>query len=496
MLSVFIKEQKRYYKNELIAKLELKSDEVVDFVRKLKSFGILKMVKATSEERELSELLSENAELVNEEENMDKYFYVFTYVGILTVGDRILKCYPKYIQDTEPAEKMKQVMRVLRKYNSYEQRIALFNGGDEEISFNLLAIILYLLEEYVENGVYMNQRLTIEDNGSGEILWDNTVNETCAIIKHNKPVYVDLKTINVSEDEQHFFRRLHCSILTECSEILEKAGLNQLFDLERIELSELKIQDFGDDNYILYKIQKELDIQFNDRKKILLKTMYAYISHRKTIESGAGMSMFGTNSFNLVWEKVCAEVFDNKLHVKIKEIKQVPDNVCMLYENKRLIEIIEKPKWRYKTTARVMEQSQTLKPDLISIYPYEDEYCFAILDAKYYMIKLNEDSVKGNPGIGDVTKQYLYQLAYQNFIEQCGYKYIQNAFLVPTDNEDGEFAGSVEFDMMRGMEKQLGHIAVIRLPAEKLYRAYLNERVAPEMFSFLRMALTKLTDCN
>ena len=87
----------------------------------------------------------------------------------------------------------------------------------------------------------MNQRLTIEDNGSGEILWDNTVNETCAIIKHNKPVYVDLKTINVSEDEQHFFRRLHCSILTECSEILEKAGLNQLFDLERIELSELKI---------------------------------------------------------------------------------------------------------------------------------------------------------------------------------------------------------------------------------------------------------------
>jgi hypothetical protein len=67
---------------------------------------------------------------------------------------------------------------------------------------------------------------------------------------------------------------------------------------------------------------------------------------------------------------------------------------------------------------------------------------------------------------------------------------------VPTDNEDGEFAGSVEFDMMRGMEKQLGHIAVIRLPAEKLYRAYLNERVAPEMFSFLRMALTKLTDCN
>lgn len=491
MLSVFIKEQKRYYKNELVKILKLRPDEIVGFIRKLKSFGVLKMVKATLEERELSELLDENVELINEEENTDKYFYVFTYVGILTIGNRVLKCYPKYVKDTEPHEKMKQVMNVLRKYNSREQIVALFNGEEENTSFNLLAIMLYLLEEYAENGVYTNELLTIENNGSGEILWDNTINETYAVIRNCRPVYVDLKTISIDEDEQDFFRRLHCCIVTKCSQILEQAGLDKLFDLGLVDVSEAEIDDFGDEEYILYRIQRELDIQFNDRKKMLLKTMYTYISHRKAFETGLGISMFGTNSFNLVWERVCANVFDNKLNVKLNELKQIPNSDYFAAESKTLIEVIEKPKWRYKETDNFVEQSKTLTPDLISIYPYKDSYCFAILDAKYYLIKLTKHSIEGNPGVGDVTKQYLYQLAYQDFIERCGFKYIQNAFLMPVDDEDGEFVGTAEFNMMRDAGKRLEHISVIKLPATRLYQAYLNGRPDLELFEFLKMAPIK-----
>lgn len=494
MLSVFIKEQKRYYKNELVKILKLKPDEIVGFIRKLKSFGVLKMVKATPEERELSELLDENVELINEEENTDKYFYVFTYVGILTIGNRVLKCYPKYVKDAEPHEKMKQVLNVLRKYNSREQIVALFNGEEENTSFNLLAIMLYLLEEYAENGVYTNELLTIEDNGSGEILWDNTINETYAVIRNSRPVYVDLKTINIDDDEQDFFRRLHCCIVTKCSQILEQAGLDKLFDLGLVDVSEAEIDDFGDEEYILYRIQRELDIQFNDRKKMLLKTMYTYISHRKAFETGLGISMFGTNSFNLVWERVCANVFDNKLNVKLNELKQIPNSDYFDAESKTLIEVIEKPKWRYKETDNLVEQSKTLTPDLISIYPYKDSYCFAILDAKYYLIKLTKHSIEGNPGVGDVTKQYLYQLAYQDFIERCGFKYIQNAFLMPVDDEDGEFVGTAEFNMMRDAGKRLEHISVIKLPATRLYQAYLNGRSELELFEFLKMAPIKQID--
>lgn len=488
MFSVFVKEQKRYYKNELVKLLKLKPDEIIGFIRKLKSFGVLKMVKATPEERELSELLAENEELVNEEENTDKYFYVFTYVGILTIGKRVLKCYPKYINEKEPYDEMKQVLNVLRKYNSREQIVTLFNGEEENTSFNLLAVMLYLLEEYAENGVYTNELLTIEDNGAGEILWDNTINETYAVIRNSIPIYVDLKTLNIDEDEQDFFRKLHCCIVTKCSEVLEQAGIDKLFDLNKVYVSDAELSDFGEDEYILYRIQRELDIQFNDRKKMLLKTMYTYISHRKAFETGFGISMFGTNSFNLVWEKVCAEVFANKLYTKINELKQIPYADYFVTESRTLIEIIEKPKWRYKQTNNLVEQHKTLKPDLISIYPYKDNYCFAILDAKYYLIKLTPNSIEGNPGVGDITKQYLYQLAYQEFAEKCGFRYVQNAFLVPTDGEANEFMGTAEFNMMRDAGNQLEHISIIRLPAKKMYEVYLSGRVDLELFDLLKIA--------
>ncbi len=78
---------------------------------------------------------------------------------------------------------------------------------------------------------------------------------------------------------------------------------------------------------------------------------------------------------------------------------------------------------------------ETLKPDLVCIYPVDDEqkdYCFGIYDAKYYCIdyqvKDNKAKISGQPGVGDVTKQYLYQLAFDDFIVKQGYRYVQNMF--------------------------------------------------------------------
>ena len=493
--SVFIKEQRRYYKNELIKELELNSDEFVAFVRKLKSFGVLKMVKATPEERELSELLDTDIELANEEEDSENYFYVFTYVGILTIGNRILKCYPKYINEEQPKEKMKQVLQVLRKYNSKEQIISLYNGMAERTSFNLLAIMLYILEEYGENGVYTNEKNIVETNGSGEILWDNTINETFAVIKRNRPFYMELKTLNVDEDQMDYFRRLHNCIVTRCSEMLVKAELTELLGLNSVFVSEEKIEDFGDDEYILYRLERELDVQFIDRKKLLLKTMYTYISHRKAFEAGSGISMFGTNSFNLVWEAVCAECFKNRLNDAVNSLPLVKQNEKYVSNSKKLVEIIEKPQWRYKKSDYIVSAGKTLTPDLVSVYEHENNHYFAILDAKYYVMRLTENSVVGQPGVGDITKQYLYQRAYQEFIEEIGYDYVQNVFLVPGDIYEAEFLGTVEFDMML-QDERLVHISVIMLPAQELYKDYISGKINNTVYEMLRESLAKKVKNN
>lgn len=482
IISKYIREQKRYSKEQLKNIFKLNDEKFKKLVKKLKAYGVLKMVKSTSIQKNLTDLTDEDIEIVDVDMN-DEYYYVFTFVGILTVGNIVIKCFPKYLLTKKsPLEEMKQVLKVLSKYNSKEQIINLFNGDEEQRSFNLLSIILYLINDYNENGVYINKQDIIETNGEGEILWDNTINETYAIISNNRPFYTDLQTINTISNDLDYFTRLHRYIVTECCNKLKQGYLLEVFEIEDINISEECIEDFGDIDYILYRLQRELNVQFVTRKQILLKTLYTYIAHSKSFDDSFGLSMYGTNSFNLVWEKVCADVFDNKLSTPIGKLKLPLDlhNDYIHRKNYTLLDIIEKPNWmyfdsegnRYDNLAK-----DTLTPDLISLYDTDNGMCFGIFDAKYYNIKLEKNKVQGQPGIGDVTKQYLYQLSYNDFILKHGFTSVKNAFLMPTEEENILLNGKVEMGILSGLSNPpLSNILVIKLPASKIYKYYLSSR--------------------
>ena len=480
IMSEYIREQKRYSKEQLKNIFKLNNEEFKELVKKLKAYGILKMVNSTSKQKNLTDLNDEDIEIVDVDIN-DEYYYVFTFVGVLTVGNIIIKCYPKYLLTRKnPLEEMKQVLKVLNKYNSKEQIINLFNGDEEQRAFNLLSIILYLINDYNENGVYINQQEIIETNGEGEILWDNTINETFAIISNNRPFYTELQTINTVSDDMDYFTRLHRYIVTECCNKLKQGELLQVFEIEDINISEECIDDFGDRDYILYRLQRELNIQFVTRKQRLLKTLYTYIAHSKSFDDSFGLSMYGTNSFNLVWEKVCADVFDNKLLTPIGKLKLPIDlhNEYINRKNNTLLEIIKKPNWKYIDSEDNRHDNlakDTLTPDLISLYKTDKGMCFGIFDAKYYNIKLKKNKVQGQPGVGDITKQYLYQLAYNDFILKHGIKIVKNAFLMPTEDENALLNGEVEMEILKGLSNPpLSNILVVKLPASKIYQYYLN----------------------
>ena len=81
----------------------------------------------------------------------------------------------------------------------------MYNESNEGSSFNLLAVSLFLLQDYYENGSYRNTEDIIESNGSGDILWDKTINETFSIIFNKRPYYIDLQTRKRVFDEFDFF---------------------------------------------------------------------------------------------------------------------------------------------------------------------------------------------------------------------------------------------------------------------------------------------------
>lgn len=189
MISVYIREQKRYTQPELCNLLAMDANEIVPVLRRLKEYGVARVVDASGPQGDFADLSDESTEIADVIPGDTNYYYVFVFVGVVVIAGRVLKCYPKYLlHSSEPKEELKQVLKVIEKRNTREQIIRMFNESDMDRSFNRLAVMLYLLDDYFENGLYGSTEEIIENNGSGEILWDRTINESFAIISGNRPI--------------------------------------------------------------------------------------------------------------------------------------------------------------------------------------------------------------------------------------------------------------------------------------------------------------------
>lgn len=476
MISIFFREQNRYTQEELFDRLKCSEEEGVSYIRKLKEFGVLKAVKASNSQRDMSDLAEEDIEVADVDIYENDYYYVFTFVGVIVVAGVVLKCYPKYLLSVEePNVELHQVLRVIEKYNAKEQIIRMFNDSNEGHAFNLLAVLLFLIHDYYDNGIYNNTEVIIETNGPGEILWEKTINETFTIISENRPFYPDLQTRKRVTDDFDYFQRLHECILTKASKELKDAQLLDLFDITEVDLTDERLDEFGDNEYILYRIKRELNVQFNTRKQLVLKTIASYIEQSESLHDIDCLSLFGTNSFNLVWEGVCAEILDNKLEKTIGELESLlPTSLKSSYEREsKLGKLIKAPLW----TITGKRATKTLEPDIISISGDK----FVIFDAKYYNPLLEKDSTPARqPGVESVTKQYLYELAYKKFVEDHGFTSV-NCFLIPTEGNDVVAKGGVKMEILS--ELGLKDIKVRLFPARKAYDYYLKgEKISDDEF--------------
>ena len=463
MIPVDILEENEYSFTQLREKFQTEDDDKTRFfLNKLKNYGILKVKKPKNEES-LNEYLEKDIE--SEFNNNEDFTYTFKYVGILIVRNFVIKCYPKYFKSIENRkEDFKQIIEVLEKYhNSINEPIS-FQNDINNSNFNLLSIMIFLIENYYTNGLYTDFQDIIETNGTGEILWNRTIDDFYPFIQNNKPYYMDLYTKNTIHDNENYFKRLHEVILTKCSKDLENADLLSLFGITSVNLSYKDLSDFGDKEYIKYRIRRELNVQFNSYKQSLLKAMYIYVKESDSFLGDINyFDAYGTTSYNLIWEEICRSVIGNKLKERLIDLKLISEINPLFDENTILSNIIDVHRWFLDYEDPI--EGEPLKPDFITINKKNDETQFIIFDAKYYNLEDKE------PGLKDVTKQFLYELAFKRFIELHHLKSI-NCFLFPIDKNKIINKGYVEFPMFKnlGLEK----IEVILLPAKEMNELYLK----------------------
>ena len=135
----------------------------------------------------------------------------------------------------------------------------------------------------------------------------------------------------------------------------------------------------------------------------------------------------------------------------------------------KLIEVIKKPQWIYNDI-KTHEADGTFIQDIVTFYGKK----FIILDAKYYKLKFDENNLSGQPDLESITKQYLYELAFNEFIEKYRFKGVKNAFLLLKYAGEIENVGTAKLEILSDLG--LEDIQVVMLPADKINQYYLDNK--------------------
>lgn len=488
MSRVYVKELETYSEDFLKNLFQVNEDIFKNIIYKLSSYNLIKKIS-------------------------DSVYQFRKFVGVIVIGDLTINCYPKYLPTLTSEnkdfieEKFKEVLKVIRRCHKISKFSYEFKES-EIISSNLISLRLFFIEDYYENGLYINIKTILETNGNGEINWDRTINDTLAIIKNKKPYYTELQTRYKLNDLNDFFHILHKDIITDSSEKLKKQGLIEFFGLTPIELNEKSYDEFieeNDEEIIVKKLSKEINVEFNTHKQQLLHLMKDYVKKINHFNEDEDLDFYGTSSFHVIWEDVCRRVLGDKLNKKLSVLeKELPGglNKYSSRRNEKLIDLIDKPIWKINENYDVLYdleeedengiKKNTLRPDLILFN--KKTKTFIILDAKYYVYEhdVKKNKIKNQPDIESITKQYLYELAYEDFIEEVGFKNTKNGFLFPSTEDYIKYNGFVKLNFLSKILKDKNkifknkeNIQIIMLPASEMYQYYLkNESI--EDYSFLK----------
>lgn len=430
MSSIILIENKEYRVDELKKNLNLEYDEIMRFCKENRIVNTI------------SKGGSRSTDIVK-----------FSFVGCLVLknGENILFL-PKYFKDTTQLNKSKYIklmLRVLQKYkktrieNLIDDEIL-----DEEDEFlHLYGTIGYLIQYYSEHGLYVNEYSEKVFYGSSEIDWQSTIDQgTAYLTRSGSSVYLDLIKDEMEYDWLAPITEIHKSVLNRCTTLIKEWGLDEILDWPEISL---EVNENWMDKPVEaeYWIDKAMQSEFQDQKLLLLKNLLLFLKEINSMKFNTDYQLIGSKYFQNIWERCCSEV---------------------LQHNPNLQEEILKPVWENKTNTD--RNRKTLKPDFLKHLLKGNTNTLLIFDAKYYAIEFHGNHVKHNPGIDDVSKQYMYHQALMKFIKEKKVSKVYNAFLFPALEETEQVFGKATLEFVT----HLPPVFLIKLNAEEFFSMYLK----------------------
>ena len=324
--------------------------------------------------------------------------YSLKFIGLIFTGKGLCYALPKYWTqpDTLTDAQRESFIRVLKVIQKCEaKKIERVEGLEADAAggspTNPYVLYLKIVQDYAECGAYRDDERITSRNGAGTILWQKTIQQDTPVFQDGQPYYLTPFTCTHVTNEQCVFTRMHKAVVSECCGKISKLRLNEYFKLADYTEETERLSTIGDASAVESMLENELCIQYDSRRRYVLLLMLAYVRLQKSSfsRSETGVACFGSNNFENVWEKVCrATIGGISCKDKIKEFNKVH--------------------WKLKEDGKEVTTTEQI-PDVV-IFD-EDNHCLAIFDAKYYYIQFDGDKLKNTPGVEDIRKQYLYDLA-------------------------------------------------------------------------------------
>ena len=463
----FFIELREYPIEEVAARLKAEEDAVRAAVAGLVSQGL-----ATTRSR-----LSQSSGRPNT-------FVSFAFVGVASYKSIVLRCLPKFFEDEDCTEtSLEQVIRAVFKQRSsdvspnaqHEESLDSMQGAMDEAVF--------FVADYLQNGEYPANPITRDDVELGDIDWDRTIGERTPWLLGESLVYLDPVRTYEEANDADFCKRLHLAIVSDCFRFLKSTGIAEVIGIGTWPPSETKLADFGSPSYVLERLRAEKQVQFDDRRLQLLSLMEKHLERSMSLSNFEEFGFFGTAHFEIVWETLCASAFANQRDLPISKCipnAVLPERSQELSTNSTLKDLIERPTWHISdgSVSFTQESAGKLNPDVLTVHD-ECGRCLAILDAKYYAIKIIGSTLTNQPGVEDIVKQHAYQMALQEFAAENGLR-MQNALLFPTGGNT-RVIGAVHYGVLSDFaDKKLVPITVVLVNMSDVIEHYLGRNSAWE----------------
>lgn len=337
----------------------------------------------------LKKILNNDKKIIEVNKNNIK----FKFVGILVYKKEILIILPKYSKELHnESEKLECIKKIIKVFKRIPNKFIKDKNDSFFISNNIanneiseIALADYIIKDFRNYGCYTKKDKIKSINNNSNINWKNTINSFNPIIINDQVLYTEYISENFIMNNSSFISALHLNVynylLVKYKDLL---GYNST----KLSLKKTKnsLSKLGNKKYILDKIKKELEYTFSDRETNVLKAIYNFFENNDYFNNNK-LSIFGTTSFELVWEYICKYIFDDKYRYFKNDIPF--------------------PEWYVGNDIKYESKKNNLIPDIISIH----NQTMFILDAKYYSISISNQNIIGNPGNYDIIKQYIYEMA-------------------------------------------------------------------------------------